>query len=141
MKNVAVIFGSRSAEHDVSIITALSSVIKPLKLSTLYTPIPVYIAKNGKWYTGEKFGEIGTYQQKDFAAWLEEQTSLTLKLGNGLTLVKPGRLKSQEIKVDIVFPATHGTFGEDGSLMGLLEMAGFGKKSRQCRWCVGRAVC
>jgi D-alanine-D-alanine ligase len=123
-KNVAVIFGSRSAEHDVSIITALNSVIRPLKLSEVYVPIPVYIAKNGKWYMGDPFGSVEVYQQKDFAAWLEEQTPVMLKLGDGLSLVTPGRLRSKETRIDIAFPATHGTFGEDGALMGLLEMAG-----------------
>ena len=45
---VAVIFGSRSTEHDVSIVTAIASIIKPLELSALYDVYPIYIDKNGK---------------------------------------------------------------------------------------------
>ena len=58
MQTIAVIFGGRSAEHDVSIVTAIGSVIKPLKLTKKYNVLPIYIAKNGKWYAGERFGEV-----------------------------------------------------------------------------------
>ncbi|MCA9327898.1 D-alanine--D-alanine ligase A, partial [Candidatus Saccharibacteria bacterium] len=50
MKTVAVIFGGRSAEHDVSIITALTSIIKPLEMTKKYDVVPVYIAKDGQWF-------------------------------------------------------------------------------------------
>ena len=62
MKTIAVIFGSRSTEHDVSIITAISSIIKPLELSGQYQLEPVYISKDGSWYWDQKLKEISLYQ-------------------------------------------------------------------------------
>ena len=47
MQTIAVIFGGRSAEHDVSVVTALSNIIKPLELTKKYSVEAVYIAKNG----------------------------------------------------------------------------------------------
>ena len=64
--NVAVIFGSRSTEHDVSIITAVASIIKPLELSGEYNVIPVYIAKDGKWYSDESLKDINKFSNGKF---------------------------------------------------------------------------
>ena len=58
MKTIAVIFGGRSAEHDVSIITALSAIIKPLELTGEYRVEAVYIAKDGSWYWDDKLKDI-----------------------------------------------------------------------------------
>jgi D-alanine-D-alanine ligase len=118
---VAVIFGSRSAEHDVSIITALSAVIKPLELTKQFNVVPVYIAKNGAWYSHDSLKKIATFQS-NIDAHLAKLKPVQIDLNNGFGLVFPG-LKAKQQKIDIVFPATHGTFGEDGALMGLLEMA------------------
>ena len=49
MKTIAVIFGGCSTEHDVSVITALASVIKPLEMTKRYKVVAVYIAKDGSW--------------------------------------------------------------------------------------------
>lgn len=122
MKKVAVIFGSRSVEHDVSIVTALTSVIEPLKLSGDYQPVPVYIAKDGSWYSSDKLANIEFFTTGDLDTKLSKLRKINLKFDNGLWLIKPG-LGAQKIRIEVVFPATHGTFGEDGSLMGLLEMA------------------
>ncbi len=122
MKKVAVVFGSRSVEHDVSIVTALTSVIEPLRLSGEYEPVPVYISKDGAWYSDNKLANIEFYTTGDLPTKLSKLKKVNLKFENGLWLIKPG-LGAQKIRIDVVFPATHGTFGEDGSLMGLLEMA------------------
>lgn len=122
MQTIAVIFGGRSAEHDVSIVTAVGSVIKPLKLTKKYDVLPVYISKDGQWYAGERFGDIKLYSTGKIAAELKKAKPVLLDFKNGLTLVYPG-VRARKVHVDVVFPAMHGTFGEDGSLMGLLRMA------------------
>ena len=49
---IAVVFGSRSTEHDISVLTAIAAVIKPLQLTQKYDVMPVYIAKDGRWFAG-----------------------------------------------------------------------------------------
>lgn len=123
MKTVAVFFGGRSAEHDVSIVTALTSIIKPLELTRKYNVVPVYIAKDGRWYTGKLLQDIQFYQSKNFAGALEKLKPVSLTLGDALTLSVPTRLGYSNTTIDVAFPAMHGTYGEDGALMGLLDMA------------------
>ncbi len=106
----------------MSIVTAISAVINPLKLSGKYNVVPVYISKGGQWYSDNKLGKIDFFTSGEVEAKLAKLKPVGLKFDNGLWVIKPG-LKAK-IKVDVVFPATHGTYGEDGSLMGLLEMAG-----------------
>lgn len=121
-KTVAVFFGGRSTEHDISIITALSSVIKPLELSKKYTVIPVYITKSGKWLSDEKLKDIALYRTKKIDDFIAKAKPVSVVFDGGMKLSK-GK-KSTEVTIDIAFPAMHGSFGEDGSLMGLLRMAG-----------------
>lgn len=122
MKTVAVIFGSRSAEHDVSIVTAVSAVIKPLTLAGNYNVVPVYISKDGSWYSDDKLADISFYSSGSIGDKLSRLKKINIKFDDGLWLIKPG-LGGEKTHIDVVFPATHGTYGEDGSLMGLLEMA------------------
>ncbi len=126
MKTIAVIFGGRSAEHDVSIVTALAAVIKPLELSKQYQVEPVYIAKNGSWYWDQKLKDIKLYQSSDIDDFLHKAPKVHLLFDGGLTLVKSSQFAGRKLykKIDLVFPAMHGTHGEDGELMGILEMAG-----------------
>lgn len=121
-QTIGVFFGSRSTEHDVSIITAVSSVIKPLKLSGKYDIVPVYIAKDGTWYTDPKLADITTYTSGEIEPLLKKLKPVSLEIGKGLQLVQTG-LRSKTISIDIAFPATHGTHGEDGELMALFELA------------------
>lgn len=125
MKTIAVIFGSRSAEHDISIVTALSAIIKPLEATKLYKVEAIYIAKDGSWYWDEKLKDIKLYQSGDIDDFMRKAPKVQLQLDNGLTLVKSSQFAGRKAykKIDVVFPATHGTHGEDGELMGLLEMA------------------
>lgn len=125
MKTVAVIFGGRSTEHDVSIVTALASVNKPLELTKQYHIEPVYIAKDGSWYWDPKLKNIELYQSGEIEDFIRTAPKVHLLFDNGLTLVKSSKFAGRKMyrKVDMVFPAMHGTYGEDGSLMGLLEMA------------------
>lgn len=125
MKTIAVIFGSRSAEHDISIVTALSAIIKPLEASKEFKVEAVYISKDGSWYWDEKLKDISLYQSGSIDEFMRKAPKVQLQFDNGLTLVKSSQFAGRKAykKIDIVFPATHGTHGEDGELMGLLEMA------------------
>ncbi len=125
MKTIAVIFGGRSTEHDVSIMTAIASIIKPLELTKQYQVEAVYIAKDGSWYWDSKLKDIKLFQSGEIDDFMRKAPKLHLGLEGGLTLIKSSQFagRKQYKKVDIVFPAMHGTHGEDGELMGLLEMA------------------
>ncbi len=122
-KKVAVFFGGKSTEHDISIVTAISSVITPIDLSQEYESVPIYISKDGSWYSDEKLKDIALYRGTGLSIFLEKSKKINILFDNGLVLTKPG-LRSEKIHIDIAFPAMHGTYGEDGSLMGLLRMAG-----------------
>ena len=124
MKTVAVIFGGRSTEHDVSIMTALASIIKPLELTKQFKVEAVYIAKDGSWYWDEELKDIHLFQSDGIEDYKRKAPKVQLSLGNGLTLIKASQLgRGKRQKIDVVFPAMHGTHGEDGELMGILEMA------------------
>lgn len=125
MKTVAVIFGGRSTEHDVSIVTALASIIKPLELTKQYKVEAVYIAKDGAWYWDEKLKDISLFSSGGIQDFLHRTQPVALQLDGGLKLVKSTGLAGRKLhrQIDMVFPAMHGTYGEDGSLMGLLRMA------------------
>ena len=125
MKTVAVIFGGRSTEHDVSVVTAIASIIKPLELSKRYKVEPVYISKDGSWYWDEKLEDIKLYQSGEIEEFLRRAPKTHLLFDDGLTLVKSSQFAGRKMykKIDVLFPAMHGTHGEDGELMGLLEMA------------------
>lgn len=125
MQTIAVIFGGRSAEHDVSIVTALGSVIRPLELLKTHRVEAVYITKNGAWHWDEKLKDIKLFTSGGIQDFLHRSQPIALQFDGGLKLVKSSGLAGRKLqrKVDIVFPAMHGTHGEDGELMGLLQMA------------------
>ncbi len=119
--NVAVIFGGRSGEHEVSLMSARSvlAAIDPRK----YNIASIGITHDGAWFTGPKVLEA--FEANDFSS-LTPATLLPQPDRPGLYLIEKSpagetlRLASQ---VDVVFPVLHGTFGEDGTLQGLLELA------------------
>lgn len=113
MKNIAVIFGGKSPEHDVSIITALTSIIKPLEILG-YNVMPIYITKTGRWVADKKLKDVKTYQN-GLIEKLIKKHSPEISFGKVFRIGK--------INIDLVFPAMHGAYGEDGSLMGLLRLA------------------
>jgi D-alanine-D-alanine ligase len=125
MKTVAVFFGGRSTEHDVSIVTAIASVIKPLELTRNYQVEPVYIARDGSWYSDARLKDITVYTSGKIDSLVRQLKPIAVQFDGGLTLLKPAGLgKTKRIRVDVAFPAMHGTYGEDGTLMGVLELAG-----------------
>lgn len=115
-KTIAVFFGGRSPEHDISIITALASIITPLLLTKKYTIVPVYITKQGKWVSDKRLTDIKTYQTSTIDQIITKSKPLSVSFDGGFTIA--GK------RIDVAFPAMHGSYGEDGSLMGVLRMAG-----------------
>jgi D-alanine-D-alanine ligase len=126
MKTVAVIFGGRSAEHDVSIITALTSIIRPLELTGEFQVEAIYIAKDGSWYWDDRLKDVRLFQGEGITDFIQKAPKVMLSFDSGLTLVKSSQFAGRKMyrKIDVVFPAMHGTYGEDGALMGLLDMSG-----------------
>jgi D-alanine-D-alanine ligase len=120
-QRVAVLFGGPSVEHDVSIISAqqLMAVMEPR-----HEPIPVYLARDGRWWTGDALREIGSFG-RDAPAGAEP---CELRLGrDGAPFAVPGssRFKGdRDVQVDAAINSIHGTGGEDGSLLGALELSG-----------------
>jgi D-alanine-D-alanine ligase len=121
-RNIAVIFGGRSAEHDVSIITAHTPIIQSLLATGMFDVWPIYIAKDGSWYSDQVMNDISYFKQENFEANLSKQKKVQILFDKGLKIIWPG-IRSRIVQIDMAFPAMHGTFGEDGSLMGLLRMA------------------
>src|SRR3954469_2590475 len=127
---VAVLFGGPSVEHDVSIISAqqLMAVMEPR-----HEPIPVYLARDGRWWTGDALKDIGSVC-KDAPEGAEPRE---LRLGRGRCELRRGRdgapfaspggsrfKGDRDLQVDAAINSIHGTGGEDGSLLGALELSG-----------------
>lgn len=113
---IAILFGGRSAEHEVSIASA-ASVIRALDPAK-YEVVPIGIAKDGRWL-------IGDSAQKMLADTIRKGRRVLLPPEPGASslfhLEQEGARPS--VGVDIVFPVLHGTYGEDGTIQGLLELA------------------
>ncbi len=122
MKSIAVIFGGKSAEHDVSIITAHMPIIETLQASGKFDIWPIYITKEGKWYSDKRMNELSFFKNPDYEHEIAGWKTIELSFDDGLTLVWLGLMRTR-VQIDVVFPSMHGTYGEDGALMGLLKMA------------------
>jgi D-alanine-D-alanine ligase len=122
MKSIAVIFGGRSAEHDVSIITAHIPIIDTLIVAQEFDVWPIYISKEGKWYCDKRMNDFRFFKQTDWEAQVATWKPVQLSFDDGLHIVWPAIFHKSQ-KIDVAFPSMHGTYGEDGSLMGLLRMA------------------
>ncbi len=122
--NVAILFGGRSAEHEISIRSA-RTVVEALDPRN-YTPILIGIDRRGHWF-----------QQHDARALLEQPTSLDQVAGTaprvgliageqGAQLVRGDAAATAGIaaEIDVVFPVLHGPYGEDGTVQGLAKLAG-----------------
>ncbi|MFA6098434.1 MAG: D-alanine--D-alanine ligase family protein [Patescibacteria group bacterium] len=119
---IGVIFGGRSGEHEVSIASA-ESVIKALD-EKKYEVVPIGITKQGTWLTQNnplKILKKGSFKAADTLKIITPDSTkkslVAIKGAKGIT--KP----ITEKKLDVVFPVLHGTFGEDGTIQGLLELA------------------
>ena len=126
--NIAVIFGSRSCEHDVSIISALQ-LIEAAKTAG-FTVIPVYISREGLWYTGEALTQIETFREFNPMGKGITRVNLDVSANAGDLWAWPpqraglfAKVPAPIAHIDVAIPVLHGLHGEDGTVQGLLEMA------------------
>lgn len=123
-KVVGIIIGGRSVEHEVSIITGLQVLDNIDK--NKYEPKIIYLDKTGRWFAGEGLHDINNFKNKT----LENRHEVLPGFKDNKLILYPHpenkqglfNKKKQNIEIDIVFPAVHGTNAEDGSLQGLFEM-------------------
>ena len=118
---VAVIFGGRSGEHEVSLASA-RSVMAAIDHSK-YQIIPVGITRTGRWLTAGDPLALLSAGTSDPPADESAVGLTTTPTAAGRELV-PGATGARFPQVDVVFPVLHGPFGEDGTVQGLLELAG-----------------
>jgi D-alanine-D-alanine ligase len=123
---IGVVFGGRSGEHEVSVRSA-RSVIEALDKNK-YEVVPIAITKTGRWLSPADSSKLLPSETKQILPRkMVEGDSLNVAIigdpsHQGLTALDSGAGASQPL--DIIFPVLHGTYGEDGTLQGLLEMAG-----------------
>jgi len=127
-KQIGVIFGSRSCEREVAIISAVQ-LMRHIDRER-YDLIPVYIDETGNWYTGSALTDIKTFQpfRADGKGLVRVFPDLSSGSGALLTLRKGSGLFSRDqleivARVDVYIVVMHGLNGEDGTLQGLLELA------------------
>lgn len=119
---LGVMFGGVSVEHEISIITAIQAInsIDEAK----YEIIPIYIAKDGTWYSGMMLKDMKIYNDMDLLKRYAKEVVLYKKDGRFILQNKRGLIKKEVAELDIVLPIMHGTSGEDGNLQGYLETIG-----------------
>ena len=119
---VGVIFGGKSVEHEVSIISAIQA-INNIDTNK-YDIIPIYLSKENKMYVGPLIGEIKNYQ--NIKNVINNSQRIIMVNNNGkIDLIKyPTKIIGNNLidSIDIVFPIVHGTNVEDGSLQGYLKI-------------------
>ena len=119
---VGVIFGGKSVEHEVSIISALQAINN--MDDDKYEIVPIYIDKDRNWYTGMELLNIDNFKNLDFLYKNIIPIVLCKRKNDFVLLKQKGLFKRVENKVDIAFPIVHGANVEDGSLVGYLESIG-----------------
>ena len=125
-KTIAVFFGGRSPEHDVSVVTGLQ-VLNAID-QTKYNAFPVYITTDGKWMIGDALRERKNYlPDRTMLASLTEVTLDVSASGSpkGRLISKKKSLfgGAKDVEFHVAIPAFHGLIGEDGNLQGLFETA------------------
>lgn len=122
--NIAVFFGCRSVEHEVSIISGVQAMRAVNREK--YDVTPVYVAKDGQMYTGDGLFEIENYRNLPELLKTAEQVVFLKKNGGVFMEYENQGLfsKKKDVKIDIAFPIVHGTNCEDGTIAGYLEFLG-----------------
>jgi D-alanine-D-alanine ligase len=116
---IGILFGGRSGEHAVSLLSA-ASVIAAMDKSK-YEIIPVGITEDGQWLAGGD--PLRCLQEKEIPGDCSFTSLVTDPFSPGLVLFSKEGLDREFIPLDAVFPVLHGPYGEDGTIQGLLEMA------------------
>lgn len=116
-KNLAVVFGGRSSEHEVSCMSVLT-IVKAVDTEK-YNLYLIGITKAGNWLLAEDVAAIenGSWKESETAAIISPDTK-------GELMIMRENMPMQTVKLDVVFPVLHGMYGEDGTIQGLFEMAG-----------------
>ncbi len=115
-KNIVVLFGGRSSEHDVSCISA-QTVIKNINKDR-YNIIMVGITKAGEWLYVDDIAKIAD------GSWRDSKTTAIISpdsVKKELVIFEGGSYRTE--KIEVVFPVLHGLYGEDGTIQGILELA------------------
>nr|MCR5521178.1 D-alanine--D-alanine ligase [Lachnospiraceae bacterium] len=121
---VAMIFGGKSVEHEVSVITGIQAI---MSMDTeKYDIIPVYMTKKNEMYVGEDIGKIESYRDID---GLLKRSQRVIMINNGerveLTSYPTKKFgRNTKIAIDVAFPLVHGTNVEDGAFQGFLKTLG-----------------
>ena len=124
---VAIVFGSRSVEHEVSIVTAMQ-VFENIDRDK-YEVIPVYIDKKGRWFVDNKLGQLENFKDiklNPLKFWKNfRRAEYVFGASPSVKALSPKSVFNffRSIKADIYFPVVHGTFGEEGTIQGLFEIA------------------
>ncbi len=141
---VGILFGGRSGEHEISLLSA-ASVFKAINKDKCEV-VPIGITKEGRWVTSGDAEKLLSgeplHEERHLRAGDPEATAQAAVLQNGEAIVVPPepqasgssmrpfqtdamtrRASDRAINVDVIFPVLHGTFGEDGTVQGLLELA------------------
>jgi D-alanine-D-alanine ligase len=122
MINLGVFFGGPSVEHEVSVITAQQAIAQLQKLEG-YHIVPIYMAKDNHWYTGDYLLNVEHF--RDLKTVIAKSTRVSMVKSDRCALLINDPIKrlgdNVIAEIDIVFPMIHGTGGEDGTLQGFLE--------------------
>ena len=117
--NIAIIYGGRSGEHEVSLISAAAIARGVEKSNNI---VLIGISKNGKWYLQDnsELDRINKDSSSSLKIEEKEENLISIIPGNGKNAFT---VNGKPLEIDVVFPALHGTYGEDGTIQGLFEMA------------------
>ena len=119
--NIGVIFGGKSVEHEISIISAIEAM--GYADENKYKIIPIYIDKDNTWYTGEHLKSIINFRDIDLVKRYAKKVAL-VKIDKSFALQRLGLFKKNLCVIDVIVPIGHGAYLEDGSLQGYLNMLG-----------------
>ncbi|MEZ5078971.1 MAG: hypothetical protein R2725_16195 [Solirubrobacterales bacterium] len=119
-QRIGVCFGGPSVEHDVSIISAEQLMAA---LAERHQPVPIYLARDGRFWTGEPLRKVEAFGEGDVPQGAEPcELRLGRADGAGFVVPSTSRLRGDRyLRLDAVINAIHGTGGEDGALLGALE--------------------
>jgi D-alanine-D-alanine ligase len=119
---IGFLFGGKSAEHEISLISA-KNIVNSLD-KTKYEPVLIGIDKNGRWHLRDAVKFLNQADNPKLVHLSDEKKEVVLTAGQkGSQLINIGK-KDPPVDVDIIFPVMHGTYGEDGTIQGFLKLAG-----------------